>query len=288
VAGAHPRAVPAGEPDGHGCPEAADRGWWWQRFERELERDPAGEPTAAVSGGGQRRVLEARGGSAVARIAELRSSGAGVLVLAADAGRRAALAAAVDLAGAPGVTVCLRCPPAELAGAAEAAAGSLLLTDWRSLAGCPEVAAEFEHVVAVDPPAGAGERAMAMRGDGFLHRAWGSNDDLAERCWDAEWELRAALAEIYRSLVPARLEDEALREALVGAGRYGRTPEAAARCTRVLGELGIAGFGSQGGSRWIGVVSSERTELDRSGAWRAYRRTHEEGRRFLQSLRTEH
>lgn len=287
LAGAHPRPVGDDDgADGHGCPAAADTGWWWERFERELEwpleavaEVPQGEPERG------RKTLDARASSPVARIAELLSSGARVLVIASDAGRRAPLAGAVRLAGITGgAAVCLRCPPEELS---RAAAGDerLLVTDWSSLATCPAAAAAFEHVVAVDPPATAAHEAAPLQGAGFLHRAWGPAEDLAERCWDAEWELRAPLAEIYRALAPERLTGEDLRRALIGPSRFGRTPEAAARCARVLGELGIAERGGEGDARWIGVVSSERTELERSGAWRAFSRTHQEGRRYLQSLR---
>jgi single-stranded-DNA-specific exonuclease len=284
LAGAHPRPASDDAPAGHGCPEAPDRAWWWERFALELERDP-GEAVAAARPSDGREVIDTAG-SGVARVAELLSSGARVLVLASDAGRRAALATAVGPPVGTAATVCLRCPPPELMAAAAAPDHSLLLTDWSSLAACPEAAAEFAHVVAVDPPADPRQQAAALGGTGFLHRAWGGREDLAERCWDAEWDLRGPLAEIYRSLAAERLSGEELRIALVGAGTYGRTPEAAARCARVLRELGLAECGSDGGLHWIGVVSSERTELERSGAWRAYSRTHEEGRRYLRTLRT--
>jgi hypothetical protein len=56
------------------------------------------------------------------------------------------------------------------------------------------------------------------------------------------------------------LDPEGLREALGGPGRFPRTPEAAARCVRVLAELGIARGGGSGGDRWLRVVSSGRAE----------------------------
>jgi single-stranded-DNA-specific exonuclease len=287
LAGAHPRPDDGTAAGGHGCLDSEDRAWWWERFDRELERPLDGEPRAGSAGAGSREVLEARAGSPIARVAELLSSGARVLVLASDAGRRAALLGAVSLAGgSKGAAVCLRCPPPELQRAAEGE-GRLLVTDWRSLAAAPAAAAAFDHVVAVDPPATPLEAEAALAGAGFMHRAWGANEDLAERCWDAEWELRGPLAEVYRALAPARLSGEALRGGLVGPSRYGRTPETAARCVRVLGELRIAETGLDGDVRWVGVVSSKRTELERSGAWRAYSRTHQEGRRYLQKLRTQ-
>jgi len=293
LAGAHPRGSgPAGET--HGCAACEDMGWWWERFERELARElgAPGDSSSAVAAhgpqAGERRVLDARRGSVVARIAELLSSGGRVLVLSADAARRAALAARVDLSGgAATATVCLRCPPGELVAPASGES-ALLLTDWDSLAAAPEAARGFEHLVAVDPPSSPVLDALARPGPGYLHEGWGPVEDLAEPCWDAEWELRSALAEIYRALVPAGGADgEAMRAIVGGAGRFVRSPEASARCVRVLSEIGILQCGGTGGARWIGVVSSERTELERSGAWRAFASTHQEGRRYLQSRRVQ-
>ena len=126
---------------------------------------------------------------------------------------------------------------------------------------------------------------LAEAGDGYLHLVWSEGDQLAELCWAAEWDLRPALAEIYRGLAARELLGEAVRQVLAGPGRFGRSPEAAARCARVLSELGIAKGGGKGDARWLRVVSSERTSLDRSGAWRAYSDTHQEGLRYLQSRR---
>ncbi|MEO7197476.1 MAG: single-stranded-DNA-specific exonuclease RecJ [Solirubrobacterales bacterium] len=295
--GIEPRAVlsgarrreAGGDGSGHICPLHESDRWWWERYERELGRgllaSPEDEPAVDVS---RRRVLDARRGSAVARIAELLSSGDRVLLVAADAGRRAGLMAAVDLAGdREAAVVCLRCPPAELLALAGRESCSLLLTDWASASSCPEAVAGFEQVVAVDPPPGKRLDALIQAGSGYLHEAWGASDDLAEPCWDVEWSLRTALGELYRSLAPDRLEGEALRSVLIGAGRYGRSPEAAARCVRVLTELGVAESGSDGDARWMRVVSSKRTELEQSGAWRAFSTTHQEGRKYLQSRRTE-
>ena len=288
LGGAYPRPA-ATVSDGHECAAGEDDGWWWERFERELVRDLAAPALTVLAADGERRVLDARRGSAVARIAELLSSGSRVLVLTADAGRRAALADFVDLGGGGRpATVCIRCSPAELRARAADPGCSLLLTDWSSLGAAPEVAAGFEHVVAVDPPSSPALAALALGGDGYLHEAWGPAEDIAEPCWDAEWSLRGALAEVYRALAAVeRADGPAAREVLCGPGRYGRSAETAARCALILSEIGVAEIGGSEGARWIGVVSSERTELERSGAWRACASIHQEGRKYLQSRRTE-
>lgn len=285
LSSAHPHGSSGGGGE-HECPAPEDPGWWWERFDRELGRDM--DARAAVGAHG-RRVLDAHRGSAVARIAELRSSGAAVLVVGADAGRRAGLAGSVALGDGGGVsTVCLRCPTGELPAAASDPACSLLLTDWAALAAAPEAVRRFDHVVAIDPPPSPAAESLALEGDGYMHAAWGRAEDLAEPCWDAEWSLRGALTEIYRGLAATeRAEGDAMRRLLTGPGRYGRSPEAAARCARVLAEIGVAEIAGDGGARSIGVVSSKRTDLERSGAWRAFAVTHQEGRRYLQSRRAE-
>jgi len=290
--GAHLRAerVEDGdEPADHEC-EGGVSAWWWERFDAELERDLT-MPGVAVGPGPGRRSIDARRASAVARIGELLSSGARVMAVAADAGRRAALATAVDPTsfGGAAATVCLRCSPDELLSRSRDEELGLLLTDWRSLAGCPSAAQSFEHLVLVDPPFGSDlDRLLACRtGDGYLHEAWGPTPELAELCWDGEWDLRPALAGVYRALAASDLGGDELGAALCGPGRFARSPEAAARCVRVLMEIGVAAGEGSGGTRRLGVVSSERTELERSGAWRAYASTHQEGVRYLRSRRAE-
>jgi len=159
----------------HAC-ECADAEWW-QRFEAELSRDLEILPGAAnrfvsfASRGrtsdeaiGKRAVVE--GGGAIARIAELVSSGAGVLVVCADASRRAGLAGgASGLArfnGGAGRVACHRCGGEALAGLVAKAVSGLALTDYATLerAGS-EIASEFEHVVMVDPPPSSSVEALA-------------------------------------------------------------------------------------------------------------------------------
>ena len=285
LAATHRRAAAPAAADGHDCAGAADPSAWWERFDAELEREPGSLPVVAE--GEERHLLDARGGSSLALIGELLSSGERVLALSADAARRGGLVAALDREHAGGEAACLRCPPAALRVAADREETGFLLTDWSSLAACPEASASFEHVVAIDPPAGARLERLARAGpaDRYLHVAWGPSPELAELCWGAEWDLRVAMADIFRGLVARELTPAELRAALGGAGRFPRTPEAAARCIRVLTELGIARGGGSGGDRWLRVVSSERTSLERSSAWRAHANIHQEGLLFLRSRR---
>ncbi len=129
-------------------------------------------------------------------------------------------------------------------------------------------------------------------GAGYLHLAWGEPDlELALRVHDAEWPLRQGLAASFRALREAtsanggEVSGESLVRALAGDGRHPRTAEQAARRARVLAELGLLRWQGTGASRTLGVVSSEAQDLERSGAYRAFRARHEEGKRFLNSKR---
>ena len=101
-------------------------------------------------------MVQSAGSSPTATIAELVSSGAGVLAVAADASRRAALAnGATGLArfnGGAALIACHRCGAEAVAGLAARADSGLALIDYAALAMAPDLAASFEHVVLVDAP----------------------------------------------------------------------------------------------------------------------------------------
>ncbi len=298
----------------HTC--TCEEGEWWQRFEAELrqglERDgaplstdglekrPAGLQRAAVHGAG----------SATVRIAELVSSGAGVLAVCADASRRAGLATgATGLSrfnGGVGRVACGRCGGAALEGVLARAESGFALVDYATLgrrvngdaALAPDwgIAAHFEHVVLVDPPpsAAARERAARPRGNGgeglagaadpgFLHRAWTESErEFALAVDDEQHASRETVATVFRRLREAgEASGEALRNALAGAGPRPLPPEVAARCLRVLTELGLVAGEPSGGAGAVGVVSSEGTELERSAAFRAFRKDHSEAAQYL-------
>jgi single-stranded-DNA-specific exonuclease len=233
---------------------------WWQRFEAELARDPSCWPEFedVLTEGHERRVLISSNAPA-AVVGELASCGASVLALTADAGLRAGMAG-----------------------------DGLRLADYPELQRTPELAGDFEHVVLVDPPVSAGLERLASRSrreTGYLHRVWG----------EAEWRLalsvlamqlaqRPTLIATFRDLREAGgASGEALREALLGSGRHPRSAEAAARCFRVLVELGVVRGTPAGGDGEVGVVSSDRTDLERSAAFRAYSARHEEARQYLEA-----
>jgi single-stranded-DNA-specific exonuclease len=282
------RAGDAAGAAGCACVHEPDHSWW-ARFELELEREPpVDEGPPPPDEETRRETVVHPDRSAVALIGELLSSGGRVLVISADARRRGELAALVATParfGGGHAVLCGDCPPEAFESACDPQHGArLLLTDWEALAERADLATGFDHVVAVDPPPSASlEARLEGTGPGFAHRAWSGAGDLPVLCWEERWQPRAALAEIYRGLVDGPRSGDRLGELLAAGGRVRRPPEIAARCVRVLRELGVAELSGEGADRELGIVSSERTELERSEAWQAYAARHQEGLTYLRS-----
>jgi hypothetical protein len=164
------------------------------------------------------------------------------------------------------------------------------LADWAALQRRGDLAAGFAHVVLIDPPPFPHLEALAARGSGFLHLAWGeAESELAILVHDSEWPSRDSLAFLYRSMARAAGEGSLdlgqARKTLTGDGPYPRSPEVAGRALRVLVEAGVASWDGSAAHGTLGVVSSEATDLRRSEAFVAYRQRHEEGQRYLTSQR---
>jgi single-stranded-DNA-specific exonuclease len=235
---------------------------WWQRFADELTRDPAVAPVLDpdVAGDFQRQVCVSANAPA-AVISELASCGGEVLALAADAGLRAGMA----------------CEGARVA-------------DYAELERDPELVADFDHVVLVDPPPSPELLALASRSPvegAYLHRVWGEAEwRFALSAAAAQLAQRPTLIGLFRDLREAgEASGEELREALAGSAPQARSPETAARCFRILAELGLVHGEPAAGGGVVGVVSSEGTDLERSASYRAYSARHEETRQYLEAHR---
>jgi single-stranded-DNA-specific exonuclease len=287
----YPIEAEAGE---DGCADPAGSEDWLRRFAAELEAPLERAPSAAGAAlpAPARETVRRGPGSAIAVLADLVSSDETVVALCADASRRAALAERADprrFGRLAAVHACGRCDADGLRQRLERlreSGSGLVVADWAALSREPRLAEGAEHVVLVDPPPFGELEAMVARGPGYLHVAWGDAEiEFAHRVHDAEWDLGPALRSTYIALREregeARGDD--VVEALTGDGAHPRTPEVAARCVRVLVELGLAACELDGHDRSLRVVSSQGTELERSSAYVAYRGRHEEGRRFLSS-----
>lgn len=235
------------------------------------------------------------GAPATVVIAELVSSGAGVLAVCADASRRAALAnGATGLArfnGGAAMIACHRCGDEEIGRLRGRAQAGLALTDFGALEREPELACAFEHVVLVDPPRGELDERLAgapyagaapAAAGGFLHRVWTEAElEFAGQVLAEQWASREGVAATYRALrQTGDARGRRLREALAGSGSHPLCPEAGARRFRVLRELGLVQGSPEGGEGVVRVVSSVRTDLQRSAAFRAYSERLSEAQRF--------
>jgi len=161
-----------------------------------------------------------------------------------------------------------------------------VLADEAVLEADPELASTFEHVVLVDPPPFPHVEVQALRAaadGGYAHLAWGDAENrFALAMLDEQFARRPVLIGVFRDLREAgEAGGDGLLAALRGSGAHPRTPEGAARCFRVLDELGLVQGSPDGGGGVVGVVSSEGTELERSAAYRAYGARHQEGLQYL-------
>jgi single-stranded-DNA-specific exonuclease len=268
-------------------PDAA----WWERVVAEHDVPLAPWPAGAGPEAGPRERVEHPPGSGIAALAELISSGEPVLGICADVSRRRGLAdrAHPSRFGAGALArACGRCAADPGAGlGAVVGGGGLALADWPALGRDPALAQPFVHVVVIDPPPFAHLESSAALGGGYIHAAWGDGEhEFALKVNDAEWDLRGALAELYRALRDAgELSGEPLAAALTGSAEHPRSAEQGARCVRVLAELELARWEPIGGDARLGALSSKDTELERSSAYLAYAARREEGRRFLSRQR---
>jgi single-stranded-DNA-specific exonuclease len=279
----------------HAC--TCDEADWWARFEAELRTDLNAESAKSHlqdafsrTRDNERRPVRGAAPATVA-IAELVSSGAAVLAVCADASRRAALAnGATGLArfnGGAALIACHRCSDEEIARLSGRAEAGLALTDFAALERVPELAGAFEHVALVDPPRTEADEALASfpweEAPGFLHALWtDAETEFATKALAEQLATREGVAATYRALrQTGDSRGRRLREALAGAGDHPLCPEAAARRFRVLRELGLLQGSPEGGVGVVRVVSSVRTDLQRSAAFRAYDERLSEAQRFL-------
>jgi single-stranded-DNA-specific exonuclease len=258
--------------------------------------------------GPARLVVRGAGSSPTATIAELVSSGAGVLAVTADASRRAALAnGATGLArfnGGAALIACHRCGAGAVTALAARAESGLALTDYAALATSPDLASHFEHIVLVDAPRSAAdaERVTLAHGGpissqppveggggtaspGFLHPLFSAAEhSFSLGVLGRQAPSRETIVGVFKALrTGGVLSGPDLRAALAGPGPHPLDPETSARAFRVLLELGLVAGSTSAGAGGVSVVSSEGTDLERSAAFRVYSKEHSEASQFLQS-----
>jgi hypothetical protein len=202
-------------------------------------------------------VLDRRGDSALAVLADALTAGGRVLAVCADVGRRL-----------PGLS---------------ARVGGFSLVSYHRLASLPSCSSRYSQLVALDPPPGAREEALLAAGKGFTHLAWGEAElRFAKQMHELEYGLRASLVALYRGLrLRGRVTGEELEQLLRGDGTLGRPARLAGRLIRVLAELELVSLDPELPA--LAIAGTAPTALERSPAYRAYAQRYEDGRRFLSS-----
>jgi single-stranded-DNA-specific exonuclease len=196
----------------------------------------------------------------------------------------AGLLADLVAAGEPVLAVVAHAP--HRAGALRGRIGGFAVCSWAALADDPGLADGFAHLVAVDPPAGAGALALLELPSGGCrgHLAWGEPElGFAERIHQWDFALRDPLTALYRVLRGAgEVRGEAVEAVLRGEGSQPRSAALAGRLVRVLTELDLVVLDREGPALEV-VDQPARTALERSAAFRAYHRRLEDGLRYLTS-----
>jgi single-stranded-DNA-specific exonuclease len=155
---------------------------------------------------------------------------------------------------------------------------------WAALEDDPSVVADFDHLVAVDPPAdpGALSRLQRVSAPPRTHLAWGEPElRFAQRIHQWDFALRDPLTALYRALRGAGdVRGEAFEAVLRGEGPQPRSAALAGRLVRVLSELDLVVLDREGPALRL-TEAPARTALERSAAFQAYHRRLEDGLRFL-------
>jgi single-stranded-DNA-specific exonuclease len=220
-------------------------------------------PAAAVSAAAcKRTVVDRRGDGALPALRELTAAPGGVLAVVADVPRR-------------------------IEGLA-ARSGGYALCAHGALARRPELAARFEHLVVLDPPAhhDEAERLRAGQPGSFVHLCWGPAElRFAQQIHESEHALRAALVPLYRALRGRGSADgEELEALLRGDGTHSRSVAQARRLVAILTELGLVSLDRD--LRALTVRDAGRTALERSATYRVAMQRYEDGRRWLMETAT--
>jgi single-stranded-DNA-specific exonuclease len=152
--------------------------------------------------------------------------------------------------------------------------GGFDVVSWEALERDPELAAGYQHLVALDPPLHPDQEAVLTAGSPaqMAHLAWGEPElRYCRDVLDRDLALRPALVGAYRAL-----RDGSPLDAALGS----RPAHAAGRLLAVLVELGLVEVDADGR---VSVPPAQHTELERSTAFAAAARRHAEGTAWLTS-----
>ena len=267
------RALCPTEPGRFSLPAA--RWSFLETLERALDSDPA----TPVVGAPVRAVRDRRGEGFAGVAGDLLSSGERVAIVCADVGRRRPVLE--EVIGGIASAVAPADPDDERRPA---------LISWDELALDPELASEFDHLVALDPPVSPrGETLLAAApvapgGAGSAHLAWGRPEaEFALAVARRDLDLRPTAVAIYRSLRASGPGDGSrLGNLLREAASHPVPPAVCARAVRVLVELELVRLERGERGLVLEAIKRPRTDLEGSPTYRAARQRLAEAARYLE------
>ena len=162
--------------------------------------------------------------------------------------------------------------------------GGFALISHDSMLEEPELAADYQHIVVLDPPSSKTNEAMTRLGSGYTHLAYGEPElRFAQQIHELEYGLRASLVALYRALREReRVAGEELEHLLRGDGSHARSARLSGRMLRVFTELELVSLDPDLPA--LALAGAQPTELERSAAYGIYSKLHEDGQRFLSAL----
>ncbi len=225
-------------------------------LDARLQPGPAATGTPA-SHPVRRTVIDRRGHSPLAALADAVAGGEPVLAVCADVPRRL-----------PGL---------------RERAGGFALASYGHLEQQPAAALAVRHIVALDPPTGTAQDEILRAGAGLTVLAWGEPElRFAEQILELEYGLRASLVAFYRALrTRERAAGGELERLLRGDGPHSRSAQLAGRMVRVLAELELVSLDRDLPA--LAIAGRAPTALDRSPSFRVYAQRCEDGKRYLSS-----
>jgi single-stranded-DNA-specific exonuclease len=228
----------------------------------EMGREPVIDDGS--DGNEQRVMLDRRGESPLAVLADALAAGAG---RSASTGDSSVLAVVADV---PRRLVALR-----------ERTGGFALISHHALAADPGLADRYAQIVVLDPPTTAGADRAMRRGDGYTQLAWNAAElPFAEQMHELEYGLRTSLVTLYRALRERqKVTGEELEHLLRGDGQHARPARLAGRLLRVLTELELVSLDRHPPT--VALAGAQPTELERSAAYRAYLQIYKDGQQFL-------
>ena len=161
-----------------------------------------------------------------------------------------------------------------------AVVGGFDICAWHQLARAPHLAAQYEHLVVLDPPLLGHERALLARPDArwTTHQVWDEPElrfarDVLEHDYTVDGGARALFAAVRAA--PGAPLDEHLR----GPADAPRTATQAGRQLRLLADLGLAAVDQEAGT--VRLLPATPLALDRAPAYRLCEARLHEGRAWL-------